>query len=329
MITAIAPNSIFTNMFLKYYIDFSVKPLQKKIKAPELLKQYFDVIYNSFNSLYVFENILFECHYSIENNNKILVAFSGGRDSLATTIKLQKMGYLPILFFVDGINRSYPNERNAVKTLSKKLNLDLIIENIYVTGKCDFIENPVKNQFILSMMVDYGINNRISKFSFGCVLDDNITNVNADYMLSDASELFKLITPFFKKHIDNFKIINPIKNETESIIILNKTNLLILTESCMLPMRYKTKLIENNVKKFDFDFYKLGNRCGSCYKCCQEILTLDLIKTINISYELRLHCWKVLKRKSKEWGSQWEYDWIDLRYKKHVYNIKKVGIIEL
>ena len=289
-------DGVFTKLFKELFIISSVKPLKKTLCMPSEMREYLDLLYRYTNSgdykLKPF-NARINSYKMVENND-VLCAFSGGKDSVANVLLLIEMGYNPILFFVKGINRSYPMELDIAKRLSLILDCELVVKSITVNGKCDFIENPTKDQFILSMMVDYGIKRDISKYSFGCVYTDNIDTISSEYMLSDAYEMFMAIEKFYQYYIENFKIILPLKNETQSICEILKYDISLLydTYSCMTPLRYKNNIINTNKKKYDINIP--NGRCYSCYKCCQEALVLNAVGVVDFEPNFIKHCKDVI-----------------------------------
>jgi predicted PP-loop superfamily ATPase len=109
--------------------------------------------------------------------NDVVVAFSGGKDSVATVLKLKSQGKTPHLFHVVGINKSYPDEIKHAKELAAKLGLELHIERVSQIGNTSFKESPIKNQVIASMALDYAIANGIGgSVAFGDFTTDNINN---------------------------------------------------------------------------------------------------------------------------------------------------------
>ena len=51
-------------------------------------------------------------------------------------------------------------------------------------------------------------------------------------------------------------------------------------------------LHNNNENKYNIKL--LDGRCGSCFKCCMEIILLTELGYYNKNEELLKHCWKIL-----------------------------------
>lgn len=305
-------NNTFSSIFSKLYVATSIKPFPTYIYCPKELKDFVLLVYNVFSRKPIIKETKFFFKKNIQKqNNKVLCAFSGGKDCVANVINLQKQGYETILCYIKGINKSYPNEEIQVKKLAKKLHSNLIIFPISISGKCDYVENPIKNIFILSLMVDYGIDKDINKYSFGNMLDDNIDELPAEVELSDAIELFKEAEKFYKNFISDFQIITTLKNENHSYKIIYEYDLSLLqdTISCISPYRYQKQLRDKNEKKFNMKFK--NNSCGcSCYKCCQELMILNkLVKDFNLKDDVLKKCEDVTQKFDEK--NNTKTDWID------------------
>lgn len=290
-------NNTFSNLFGDIYVKFSDKNLSNTYEAPKELEEYIKYVCRFFNieDVKITEKQINE-KYNFEENKKVLVAYSGGKDSLANAINLSNQGYTPIMTYIKGLNRSYPNEYKAVKEVADKLNFELVVIEIKVSGKCDYIENPIKNAFILSMLVDYGKTRNINKYSFGNLLEDEAEKMPTEAGLSDGLEFFNILEKFYSNYIENFKIITTLKNQTYSYktIIDKDIDLLNYTQSCMMPYRYIKQFHDKNEKKYNFKFKT--NSCGcSCYKCCRELYVLDKLGKIKLTKELEEQCFKMFK----------------------------------
>ena len=270
----------FTKLFKSLYEELSVKPFPDKLgKCPSSLMPYLETIYGAFDldvpKLSKFDDSSLFVDKKAKDGKRVIVAFSGGKDSVALTLKLLHAGYKPLLFFTNGINKSYTKEVDSAKAIASKLGCELVMYSVQIKGKKEYIEHPMKNQFILAAMVDEGLKVGIHKFAFGTTKEDVVELISNDYMLSDGYEMFTSIEKFYKHYIKDFKILIPLANETESICLVNEygKDLLGMIYSCMLPVRCKKNIVSKNEAKFGIKL--LPNRCGSCYKCCQESMVLN------------------------------------------------------
>lgn len=226
----------------------------------------------------------------------ILVGFSGGKDSTAAAIKASMLGGNPILFYVQGINKAYPREKDAATELAGKLGFDIVYEKVTVTGSSAFVENPIKNQYILALMVDYGMLSGVSNFTQGNLMEDTCSELDISFGYSDGWEMFEATRPYFESLIKQYKYHHLVKNDSDSLstIINHDISLLLHTQSCMTPIRYRGKLHKDNQKKYGVSL--LPERCGSCYKCCLEWLHLMAWDKADKNDGFARHCVDILVR---------------------------------
>ena len=269
----------FTRLWKDLYIMTSSKEFRKELPYPVEMKQYLDYLYGTFGQEYTFCENKYKIDTSKvhcdEHDDRVVCGFSGGKDSVANALMLKELGYKPTLFFVKGINRSYPQELDYAKRLADRLDMELVIYTIKVSGKCDFFENPTKDQFILATMVDYGLKYNIPNYSFGTYYESELQNMSETYMMSDAAIMFWNALKFYKHFIPEMDIPIFLENECDAWYEICKydSSLLLDTYSCMTPLRYRDKLIKQAENKYGIK--SLPGRCPSCYKCCNEYATFN------------------------------------------------------
>ena len=330
-------NYYFIEIFGRLYRQLSILPFSYSQTFEKELKSLIDLLYKNFKYDYIFypfNNTFFgtlaPTNISTNNKTDILIAFSGGKDSLAAVIRAKENNLNPILFYVKNINKAYPSEMYYVGKLHQKLiNLN-IVKNDWVayTGelhkkksdrpKCKknkhvvnywdknnpaLRENPVKNQYILSLMIQYGIDNGINKFSFGNHSDESLNKPSNIYFnFSDYIEVFNEVEKYYKNFYgDLFEIKPYIKNDTNSACEILKTNykLYLDVSSCMAPeqMGKKAGYRKANLNKFCKALP--DSWCGSCYKCAFTYILFDLLGLVdNINF--LDHSWNFLTEKSKD-----------------------------
>lgn len=328
MVTNVDTNGLldgpFTRLMKRLYIEVSTKNLNTDLHYPETLHDYIDLVYYSLGSEYTLthKDVNFPKYKLDVHDNRCLCAFSGGKDSLANVIMLKQLGYEPILFFVRGINYKYTSEYETALQLSKILELPFVEYKLVVRGKCEYPENPVKDQFILAIMLDYGLKLGITHYSFGTYIDSYTDELSAEYMLSDASTMFDTFMDFVNSYypeVDTPMFLNDCC-EAYKIIIDYDKSLLQHTNSCMSPLRYKNGYIKKAKKTYGIDL--LPNRCPSCYKCCTEAIILNDFGITNYPESYIKHCKDVIikfysKYKSEEYIEDMKsdnYEWTIKKY---------------
>lgn len=302
-----------SEMFTRLYIETSDNPLPNILKGyPESLKDYFKMLYTANNQE---EPILEDCkeiqpiELSLEKKDKtVMVAYSGGKDSTATVLYLLDEGYDVVLYTITGLNQSYPNEILAVREFADKYNLELIEDRITKTGKTQFFENPIKNHFVLSGMISSGVSRGIVNYSLGSFTEDILSDMNILYNFSDTYEFYREFEKWVKIYFKEFNLMLWWHSETESITYLCKKHpdVLSITQSCMMPLRYRYNLKRQNEEKYNISL--MSERCGSCLKCCLEYLILA-VHGINECDKLYIKkCMQVLRKHLKEEQPQLRYD---------------------
>lgn len=290
----------FTRIFKNIFVAFSQKPLPEQIKSDQFLWKYIANMSEVFDTnIELIPDRRMEMTYITKTKddpmeNTVMVAFSGGKDSVAVVMKLREMGLEPCLFFVNGINRSYTSEIDYARHNAEKLGCKLYEYSLHIDGKSDYIENPTKNHLILALMVDKGLSLGIRNFSLGTVYTDGIDTTSKEYMLSDSIEPLRWLEEYYSQYVEDFKLHIVLKNETESycIIARNDIDFLDTTFSCMTPARYKHNLVSHNTEKYEVNM--LAGRCGSCYKCAQEAIVLNALGITSYNDRFINHCKNII-----------------------------------
>lgn len=301
----------FTNIFYRLYLDLNTQPLPEIISNyPSDLIDFVDQVYFKNESskevipskLEFLDMYLDEYKIKMKSNKNALVGFSGGKDSLATILKLSDEGYNVTAFYVEGINRMYPNEKDIAIKISEIVGFDLVILNLKGTiNKSIYPDHPIKNQFILATMIDHGIKNNITNYSLGSMNEDYIENMNIFFDWSDSVELNEEFKIFVKNRFNTFEYMQVLKNETDAfkyIIDSGRGQLVEETISCVLPLRYRKNCRNANIKKFNV---KLKDyHCGSCEKCAREYIYLASLGYYEKNDLYLKHCLDIWQKKTPE-----------------------------
>jgi len=230
-------------------------------------------------------------HINIDyNKNNVVVCFSGGKDSLATALKMKKSGKNVFLYHIKGINKSYPDEFMHVIDLAKKIDMPLFIDEIKQSGVSSFKENPIKNQLIASMALDYAILNHIgTTIAFGDFTTDNIYNSQFYESWSDTQEMWDAWTYCVRKYIPTAELIIPFATYNDTLDeVSNNIEILKMVCGCILPYRFRQTTRNRNEMKYEIDL--LPNRCGSCWKCCTEYIFLADKNVVPLNKAFYKHC---------------------------------------
>lgn len=234
---------------------------------------------------------------NIKRNNNVIVAFSGGKDSTATALKMKSNGKNVYLFYVKGINKAYPDEMEHALELAEKLGMPIHIESVKQTGYTSFKESPIKNQLIASMALDYAIENNIGcSVAFGDFTTDNVNNSQFMESWSDTQEMWSAWVNFVRTYVSNIELIIPFKTYNETLdVVSDNPQILESVCGCILPYRFRKVTRNNNEKKYGISL--IPNRCGSCWKCCTEYIFLADKGVLPLNKKFYRHCLDFLVKK--------------------------------
>lgn len=264
------------NIFDLYHLysnQYSIKVNATTTYFDKDIKPVIDVLEIGLKERHIYNYIMTEkTQTTVDNNNNVVVCFSGGKDSVATAIKYKNLGYSVYLYHIRGINGVYTDEWMRAKEIAEYLNLPLYIENIKLSGKNTYLEHPLKNQVVCSLALNYSINNNLgTRIAFGDFTSDTIKDGLFDRNWSDTKEMWDTYVEYIKTYIPSFELKIPFSNYLETLyIIANNMKLLNMTQGCLAPQRFKNKLHNLNKEKYNVDL--LDNRCGSCWKCSIEYI---------------------------------------------------------
>ena len=236
---------------------------------------------------------------SVEPNNNLIIGYSGGRDSLSSLLKLRETYDVKFIFHCLNLNKSYRNEFNVVKDVSKTLNIQPLFFNLN-EPKGTFFENPIKNNVITGLMIDYMCSNNISNASMGMYSKDSLSVLNGNDFFSDYSEPMRLFEKAVQETFKSFKFVYAFESQADAVFwfLKNHRDKMNLLQSCLLPDRFRNDKAQINHKKFNLKV--IPNRCGcSCTKCIQELIQVSILDNTDLDKDLYDHCIKFLREKLK------------------------------
>lgn len=233
----------------------------------------------------------------VEEKGNVIVAFSGGKDSTAAALKMRDDGYNVYLFYVQGINKSYPDELDKAREIATSLNMPLHIETVSLRGKTDFHDNPVKNQLIASMALDYGVRDSIgTRVCFGDFYRDFASESSFLEAWSDCMEMWQAHSDFVRLYVPKYQIIIPFKNYIETMdIISTRRDIMEKVQGCVLPHRFREMMKKRNEEVYGVKL--LPHRCGSCWKCCAEYIHYADVGVVEYNKDFYHHCLSFLMGK--------------------------------
>ena len=298
--------SDITERVFVIYENFNKEKFDNVPIVPTQLINFVDIVYNVHKQTYnLSECVNLKKRNLSVNDNVVVLGFSGGLDSVFQALYLIHLGYKVVLFHVKGIN-TYENGQGTKysKIIADKLSgvgAKYVECEIKKTNdktnpyKQYWPENPIKNQLILSMMIDYCYCNGYNKISLGDDFDLSIKDAMVGVNLTDARELTQEFLKGLSCVVGNIDFM-PIEkgyNKLQRIKELSNWNLADDYYSCVLAGRFNSSRHASNEKKYNISLLK--NNCGcSCRKCAMHNLLLYYGGVIDYPDNFIDDCWKVM-----------------------------------
>lgn len=229
------------------------------------------------------------------SRKKVLLAFSGGKDSTATAIKLREEGYQVTLYHLRGINQTYKDEYKNAEKVAVALNMPLVVESCKLSGSHEWVEHPMKNMVIAVSMLQYGISSGLTKkIAFGNFSTSTLQQDPFEVCGGDCKEAWQAFLQAVRPMIPGLEIITPLSCMKDTLdILMQHVDIAILCQSCIGPYRYRNYLHDRNVTKYGVPLPE--NRCGSCWKCCVEYIVYADNGIYPYDGNFYKHCLKILQ----------------------------------
>lgn len=237
---------------------------------------------------------------NIAKNNHVLLGFSGGKDSVATALRLKKQGYNSILVYFEGINPSLTQEKKFIENLSKDLDMPLITKSLKL-GKSEWIEHPLKNIVMLAYLSDLCILSGVSNVSLGIVQE--YTGEDHPPIDIEFSDWYDFLQAYhvFVKYYSNIDFVFPLKREGQAYIDFYFDDFTITDKcfSCKTPA-YRFKQFREKVTK-KFCLVLPETKCGLCYKCSLDYIMKTYLAKIKPNKEYLERCKDFLSKQHSIW----------------------------
>ena len=232
----------------------------------------------------------------IQTNKKVLLAFSGGLDSVYQAFILRE-SYDVTLFHVKNMNY-YTNgkEYQVCEEFSKTYNFPIVYAQFKQNTKNNtykkyWKENSFKNLLLYSMMLDYCIDNTISNISSG---DDLRLDIKDAVVGTNIADAFQVTLPFMKRIKEYYNIdfipTNGNIDKAQRIQKLKEYNALDMFYSCVNPGRFNQSNHNRINKKYNIQMEKWN--CGVCRKCAFHSLLRYYYLNENYPQEFIDFCWE-------------------------------------
>lgn len=289
-------NLFFSKNALDIYRECNKKEFKSNINIYEIfylcLREIYFAHNQSFNPFII--NIP---KLRFNSNNNVLLAFSGGLDSMYQALKLRENNYNVTLFHCRNMNY-YTNgkEYQVCEEFSKKYNFSIVYSTFKQNTRKDncykkyWKENSFKNMLLYSMMLDYCLEKNIGNISCGDDLRLNINNAVVGTNIADAKE----VTIPFKNAIEinhniSFIFLDDKVNKAERIKLIQKYEAMDIFYSCVNPGKFNQYNHNRIEQKFNVKLEKYN--CGVCRKCAFHSLLRHYFLNEQFNKEFIDFCW--------------------------------------
>ena len=205
-------------------------------------------------------------------NKNLILAFSGGKDSIAAAILYREMGYNVFLYHLKHINASLSDEYICAQKCADLLRMPLFIDDVKFTGKHIWTEHPMKNMLIANGALSYGIRENIgTTIAFGNYTTSLLADNVFDRCAGDCMDMWECYNVIVQRFVKDFKVLSVLESMTHTLDIISKPEWRELFDNsisclCRHSLRpYRHKWVADK-----FGIFLPTYRCGSCYKCCVE-----------------------------------------------------------
>lgn len=305
-----------TTYFKPFYELYSVKSLPAKLSVDIALGQVLNIVNTKAKKPPLEVTSDDFCsqaknkfrHLGADSSKKAFIAFSGGKDCLATAIRAEEEGYSPTLVYISGINKGVASEKSHAFAIADAIGYPIISTSIRISEGKDWNEHPLKNILILCLLVDIGTKLGVTTFGLGNLFEENSTHGSLNYDLSDSYDMIKLFNTFCGRFIPNYKYLTYIHDNLQSFYTVYKRDrgLINLLSTCIVPDYRRPSLRNRNVSKFGADCVLDG--CGSCYKCADLYLFRRAFGLVRHNSAYAEHCMKVKAKFDTNYVMDFDFD---------------------
>lgn len=316
---------------LELYDNFNQKDFLADITTIDAFVPMCNMIYQSFHKpLPKVSCISIEKkHIDADDGKNVVLGFSAGLDSVYQALLLKECGYNVHLFFAKNIN-TYENGQawKYAQTIANKLNMDLIDASVKKdlrkgdnanAFRQHWPENPMKNQLIMSMMVDLCLERGWQYISLGddfdLTLDMAVPGVNT----TDAKEVTMSFLNGIKPYVEGLKFIPIPKGYDKGKRLVKIVSYGLENDyySCVQSGRFNKSFRKRMEDKYSVQLF--GNNCGCCRKCCMHDLILHYSGQKTFPDAFISHCWE--KMHSTGCKADYEFFKPDLPLDKRIANL--------
>ena len=230
------------------------------------------------------------------DSNNIILAFSGGKDSIATALLYKAMGKNVYLYHLKHINASFSDEWECAQRCADILKLPLYVDDARFSGHHIWMEHPMKNMLIANGALSYGIRENIgTQIAFGNYSSSYLFGNPFEKCAGDCVDMWENYETIIQRIIPDFKVDIQLESLGHTLSIISKPeNREVFENSLSCMCRHSLRAYRHQWVKDKFGVELLKNRCGSCFKCCIEYIFLADHDLIEFSEDYYKYCLRQL-----------------------------------
>ena len=209
---------------------------------------------------------------TLTKGDKVVLCFSGGRDSIVSLMKYQAEGHDVILYHLHGVNASQSDEQRVAEECAKYFDVPIITDTVSYHGHNVYMEHPMKNMVIATGALNYSLSHGIGyNIAFGNYTDTYLSDIPFHVCASDCADMWQAYADVLQPDLPDFGIALNIKNLGETMDrICGNDELLNMSISCLC--RHSLRDYRRAWVKDKFGVVLPLHRCGSCAKCTAEYI---------------------------------------------------------
>lgn len=222
--------------------------------------------------------------------DKLILCYSGGKDSIASAIKYKECGIEPLLYHVQHVNRSQSDETKLALQSARALGLTVVVDDLRYSGTNMYMEHPMKNMMIACCAINFALRMGIPpNIAFGNYSTSFLADEQFEVCAGDCVDMWEYFEDIVRTEIPDFKIHINLLNMGETLDIVTKhKEVNNLSVSCLC--RHSLRDYRRAWVKEKFGVVLPEHRCGSCYKCAIEYVYMADHNSIKFSEAYYKYC---------------------------------------
>lgn len=209
---------------------------------------------------------------TLAKGERVVLCFSGGRDSIVSLMKHQAEGRDVILYHMHGVNASQSDEQRVAEQCAKHFDVPLVTDTVHYHGHNMYMEHPMKNIIIATGALNYSLSHGIGyNIAFGNYTDSYLMSTPFHVCASDCVDMWQAYADTLQADLPDFGITLNLQNLGETMdSICGNDKLLDLSLSCLC--RHSLRDYRRQWVRDKFGVVLPQHRCGSCAKCTAEYI---------------------------------------------------------